>query len=595
MSVDSGVRSGPRRLVAYLDAPERHLAFQALLIGIVVWAFVYSLRVLVHDLFHAVTAFVEQMSTPVFVLLPMLGGSLLAATIIWLRHTYIHYRTNDGVVHQLVDAEGDGLERAIALYYASEPSLEQALLGSEGVDVRWEKPTFSLALRKWLATLLTLGSGGSGGLEGSVALVGESLAASMFKPRGVRLGTVQRSLWNWWRVTNSDELQTLQLCGIAAAFSTLLGAPFAAAFFAIEVVYRRRPLLDKLVFALIASLAAWFLSHWVEPQHTSLFTLPSRPTAPMEVRYYLWLLVAFMAVIATTRLFAATRGWVTRTAHSRIPNIWLRQSIGATATGIVALVAAALAGAHFDLVLSTGQSIVEEALAGELLLPALVAALVGKLLATSLTVGTGGSAGLLIPAIYMGSMCGAIVANVSGYAPLQVIAPAITASLVAITNVPLAAILLTLELFGTSYILPSALALVVIMLLAQNITIYRTQREVQNSRELLPGYDVRRVAVPALWDGSTLNAIQLRAHYEINVIGQAVENNGEFRVRPAISSMQPLHEGEILLMLGRPADFARLATDLEAESERLRIEEQAREFAESSENAESDTLGELAE
>jgi H+/Cl- antiporter ClcA len=40
-------------------------------------------------------------------------------------------------------------------------------------------PTFSLAVRKFLATWATLGSGGSGGLEASVALIGESLAAGV--------------------------------------------------------------------------------------------------------------------------------------------------------------------------------------------------------------------------------------------------------------------------------------------------------------------------------------------------------------------------------------------------------------------------------
>jgi len=550
-------------LVAYLDAPERHLALQALAIGVVVWIFVYLLRLLVHDLFHAIVSLVDRGPTPLLILLPMVAGILLAATVIWYRHSYIHYRTANGKVHRLVDAEGDGLERAIALYYASEPSLEQALLGSEGVDVRWEKPTLSLAIRKWLATLLTLGSGSSGGLEGSVALIGESVAASMFKPRPVMLKGIRRTLWEWWRVTDSDELQILQICGMAAAFSTLLGAPFAAAFFAIEVVYRRRPVLDKLVYAVIASLAAWFLSHWMQPQHTTLFTLPVVQPAPLEVRYYLWLLVAFLAVIVVTRLFAATRGWISRESHARVQNIWLRQALGATATGIVALTAAWISGAHYELVMSTGQAIVEEALAGNLLLPALIAALLGKLLATSFTVGTGGSAGLLIPAIFMGAMCGAIVANVAGYAPLQFMAPAIAATLVAMINVPLAAILLTLELFGTSYILPSALALVVIMLLAQEINIYRTQREVQRSRELLPGYDVRRVVVPPLWDGKTLNQVQLRARYEINVIGQVIDEEREARVRPAISSMQPLHTGDILLMLGRSTDFAHLAEEFE--------------------------------
>ena len=50
-------------------------------------------------------------------------------------------------------------------------SLEQALTGQEGVAVRWQMPTLTLAVGKFLATLTTIGSGGSGGPEASVRRV----------------------------------------------------------------------------------------------------------------------------------------------------------------------------------------------------------------------------------------------------------------------------------------------------------------------------------------------------------------------------------------------------------------------------------------
>ncbi|MBU7011813.1 MAG: chloride channel protein [Theionarchaea archaeon] len=36
---------------------------------------------------------------------------------------------------------------------------------------------------------------------------------------------------------DADQQKTLSLCGMAAALSTLLGTPFGAALFAVEVVY----------------------------------------------------------------------------------------------------------------------------------------------------------------------------------------------------------------------------------------------------------------------------------------------------------------------------------------------------------------------
>ncbi|MBK7215986.1 MAG: hypothetical protein IPH95_02670 [Candidatus Promineofilum sp.] len=134
------------------------------------------------------------------------------------RTAMIAYYDQEGHVHELVDVEGDGLERAIALYYASEPSFERALLGKEGVAVRWELPTLSLAGRKFAATWATLGSGGSGGLEGSVALIGESIAAAMFKPRPA-LQRDATSRWlrkplSWWSTGDTDHLQAAQLSGM---------------------------------------------------------------------------------------------------------------------------------------------------------------------------------------------------------------------------------------------------------------------------------------------------------------------------------------------------------------------------------------------
>jgi hypothetical protein len=49
-----------------------------------------------------------------------------------------------------------------------------------------------------------------------------------------------------WEAPNPAYLQTAQLGGVAAAATVLLGTPLAAAFFASEVMYRNRPVLEKL-------------------------------------------------------------------------------------------------------------------------------------------------------------------------------------------------------------------------------------------------------------------------------------------------------------------------------------------------------------
>ncbi|MCB0037337.1 MAG: chloride channel protein, partial [Anaerolineales bacterium] len=240
-----------QRLFFSFDAHEQRLVVQSLIVGAVVWLIVFALKTAVHEVGHQVLHFIEEQ--PPALLVPILFGSLIIGAVIVAslaryKASVIHYRDGEGQIHELIDVEGDGLERAISLYYASEPTFENAILGQEGVDVRWKLPTFSLALRKFVATLATLGSGGSGGLEASVTLIGESVSAGLFKPRDrIHIETkAAAKAWHWWEATDPDDLQTAQLCGISAAVSTLFGAPFAAAFFATEVMYRRRPIIEKL-------------------------------------------------------------------------------------------------------------------------------------------------------------------------------------------------------------------------------------------------------------------------------------------------------------------------------------------------------------
>ena len=258
-----------RGLLNYFDRHERQLVLRSAIVGAIVWLVVFTLKTAVHELEHATLHFLEETSLS-FVGLYLAGfllaGAAIVATIARFGSTVIHYRDDEGHIHELIDVEGDGLERAISLYYASEPTFEQSLLGDAGVDVRWKMPSLSLAIRKFVATLATLGSGGSGGLEASVTLIGESLAAAIFKPR-FKKGSRLSKMFKRFRLgpSDPDDLQTAQLSGIAAAVATLLGAPFTAAFFATEVMYRRRPIIEKLVYSLISALVAFFLNALAPP------------------------------------------------------------------------------------------------------------------------------------------------------------------------------------------------------------------------------------------------------------------------------------------------------------------------------------------
>lgn len=552
------------------NGQERRLVVQVALIGLVVSLAVLALKEGVHWLFEAVLAAVEASPTPLLIFVPLLLGAAGATWIVLRRPTFIQYHDKNDVIHELNDVEGDGLERAIALYFSSEPALEHALLGREGVEARWELPTFRLAGRKWLATLLTLGSGGSGGLEASVALVGESMAAGFMKPRALPLGLERTSLLarflRWWLPSDPDDLQTAQLAGVAAAVAALLGAPFAAAFFAVEVMYRRRPIVEKLLFALIAALVAFFVSTLVTG-HPALFQPPADVRPPATARYYAILLAMAVIIAVISVLFVQLRRWSEVWFRRVTPDPWRRHLLGAAITGIVALLAVWASGEGLELVLSTGTATIEAAMLGRFTTTVAVIALAAKMLATLATVTSGGSAGLLIPAVFFGSMVAAALAPLVDLPAIVLIAPAMVASLGALVNVPLAAVLFAVEAFGSSFMIPGLLVLVVVMLLVHENTIYRTQRETYEARQILPGYSVRRIPAPPEWVGKTLVDLRVRNRYDLNVIGmlESYQEDGQTRyeVRFNPSLGKPLAQGDILIVLGEDARLDALLASLE--------------------------------
>ncbi len=552
------------------NAHERRLVVQVAFIGLLVWAVTFALKTAVHWLFDIVMAGVESLPLLALVLVPLTLGALGTTAVVLFRSRTIHYRDREGFIHPLDDVEGDGLERAIALYFASEPAMEQVLLGRAGVDARWDLPTFSLAARKFLATLFTLGSGGSGGLEASVTLVGESLAAGVFKPRPQFHLPADASyldrLRRWWRLNDPDDLQTAQLAGVAAAVATLLGTPFAAAFFAIEVMYRRRPIIEKLLFALIAALVAYFMTNLVTG-HPLLFSVTVTTRPVFTVRYYGVLVLMAVIISVISILFTRLRALSERWFHTGISNIWVRHVVGALLTGVVALIAVRLTGQNLSLVLGTGDSAIEAALLGRLTVGVALVALVAKLVATLATITSGGSAGLLIPSIYFGTMVAAALAPITGIPASILVVPAMTASLGALVNVPLAAVLFTVEAFGSQFMIPGLVVLLVSILLVHDNNIYRTQRETYDSRQVLPGYSVRRIPVPPEWAGKTLVDLRVRNRFDLNVIGiiEAYRENGQMRYQVRFNPPlgKPVELGDTLIVLGEDAKLDALMANLE--------------------------------
>lgn len=553
---------------------QRQLAGQAVIIGVVVWAVIFALKELVHWLFHEVLHWIEHAPTPLVLFIPLAIGALIVAVVAQFRSEVIKYRDGEGNIEPLGAVEGDGIERAIALYYSADPSVKKGMVtGVSGLEARWQMPTFALAFRKFIASLATLGSGGSGGLEGSSALIGENLAAGLYKLHTKlsrnKIQNLPDSMNQPWEAPNPDFLQTAQLGGVAAAVSVLLGVPLAAAFFASEVMYRNRPLFEKLFYSLIAALTARALSSFVAGARPMMFHVEGYTLPPFGDFRYLLILIAMAVVIAVVgqtyrALSVQTNTWY----QEQIGNRYIRLLLGFGITGVIALVvyylthALELTDHGLELVLGPGESIINLAFAGQVTLGMALIGLVAKMLATLSTISSGGSAGLLVPTLFFGTMVAAGFGQFFDYEPMALIVPALAASLIAVVNTPFAAILFAVEVFGASYMVPVLVMLIVTGLLANPKTIYRTQQAALETTQLLPGFGTRRVPVPASWVGQTLTQLRLHDQFDVQVVGLLDRSAGDEEPQVLFSATYttPLAKGDTLVVYGRDKKLDALET-----------------------------------
>lgn len=426
----------------------RSMAIVAVL-ALVVWALCAALRWVVDlgtdELHHYLLVHEAELHAPLLLLGVLALGGLVA-----------------GVLMRLPgwgQTSGDGLDVALdSVHGTYAPGAPQA---------RFERPTFALALQKLVTTALTLGTGGSGGLATPMALAGEAVAAG-----GARLA----------RAGSASDLRTYQLAGMAAALATLLGAPFAAALLAVEIVHRERILYRHLAGALVASLAACALDQQLlgrgplleAPPHAYVYSLAEQGLAVLVA-----VAVAAPLALCFGRLVGRAGVLV-----SRVDPIH-RVTVGALACGLVAVGLWRGMGIAPYHVLGMGEHTL-----GELLAPGaettwvfLLAALAGKLLTTGFTIGAGGSAGLVIPSMFFGGVSCLLVPTALAAAGLWMAGESaifvilgMAAALVAVARVPVAAIALVLECFGPALGAPAALACVATHVLTTRVRVYGAQR-----------------------------------------------------------------------------------------------------------------------
>ncbi len=331
-----------------------------------------------------------------------------------------------------------------------------------------------VAAVKAMASAVTIGTGGSVGREGPIVQIGSALASS---------------LGQWVRVPES-RLRILVACGAGGAIAATFNAPIAGVFFGIEIILRELSA-DVLFAVMLSAMLADAVARPVLGAHAFLAQFPQGTTIHSSADY---LLVAVLAVVA------ALVGQAFRAALYRIEEVcdrlwgtrpeWARPIVGGLAVGVLLLAVPQMYG--------VGYPVMFKALAGDYATWFVLLLIVAKIVATSLTLGVGGSGGVFAPSLFVGLMTGvvygALVAHVFGAAggdPALYAAVGMAGVFGSATRAPLTALASVVEMTGDYSITLSIMLTVAIAALISRRVSYGT---IYTAKLLRRGQDIDRTA-----------------------------------------------------------------------------------------------------
>ena len=263
----------------------------------------------------------------------------------------------------------------------------------EAVAVKGGRIRPRVAAIKSLASSICIGSGGSAGREGPIVQIGASSGST---------------IGQWFHL--SDEwVRTLVACGAAGGISATFNTPIGGVFFAMEIILGRF-MTPKLGFVIISSVAADFISHIFIGDQPSLGIGPYSMISYWEIIPY-----AILGVSAALVALAFIRSLY---KCEDIFNAWhipeyVKPAIGGIGIGLIGLYSYDLLGVGYGDVYWISHMSVNQALLGEIALQSLVILFALKIIATSLTLGSGGSGGIFAPSLFIGAMLGGAFGTVA--------------------------------------------------------------------------------------------------------------------------------------------------------------------------------------
>lgn len=253
---------------------------------------------------------------------------------------------------------------------------------------------------KTIASVLTIGTGGSAGREGPIGQIGAGF--------GSALAAVLR--------TTDRDRRLLVLAGAGAGIGAIFRAPLGGALFAAEVLYRDAEFESA---ALVPGFVAAIIAYSVYCSFTGvwgpMFNIPPLQFLhPLELPFFVLLGVGCVLVGSLyIKVFYGLRDLFRKMP---VPN-HVKPCIGGLAVGLIGLFAPQILG--------MGYGWAQLAIDGHLAFKVVILILFLKMIATGLTIGSGGSGGVFAPSMVIGGMLGSAMGTVfHRFAPHIIVEPA---------------------------------------------------------------------------------------------------------------------------------------------------------------------------
>ena len=348
------------------------------------------------------------------------------------------------------EAEGHGTDAAIEAFHAK-----------KGI-IRKRIPPVKL-----IASAITIGSGGSAGREGPVAQIAAGFGSFMADVFGL----------------DERDRRIAVAAGIGAGIGSIFMAPFGGALLSTEILYRRDFEVEALVPSIIASATGYGIFGYFFG-YKPLFSIQQTTVSfghPQSLAIYsvIGIVTGLLGILYVITFYGVRNQFA---KMKRVPQ-YFRPAIGGLLVGLIAMLFPQVLGLSYgwiQLLFYGGTSQFSEF--GLMPIWILLALIFVKIIATSFSIGSGGSGGVYAPGIVIGGFLGAVMWLIfHPLFPYLSIADMVIVGMVAfvggVSKAPISIIIMGTEMTGGyALFLPLMLATVISYFVSgTKYSIYRAQ------------------------------------------------------------------------------------------------------------------------